>query len=54
MIDNVRNKGEKHQLYELKQWKKRIIRFFNDISDHVTLVQLMDTTVNVNHDESIT
>ena len=27
---------------------------FNDISDHVTLVQLVETSVNVNHAVSIT
>ena len=34
--------------------KKRVFWNFKDISECVTLVQIMETTGNVNHDVSIT
>ena len=44
MTDRVRKKGEKRCRYDIVQWgKKRRIWYLNDISDHVKLVQLIDT-----------
>ena len=34
--------------------KKQVNFYFNDISEHVALVQVIDTSVNVNHAVSIT
>ena len=46
--------GENHLSYNMKKWKnKGGFDILNDISENVTLVQLMDTQVNVNHSISI-
>ena len=55
LTDCVRNKGEKQCRYKLIHWKiKGSFEICNDISDHVTLFQLIDTAVNFNHAMSIT
>ena len=49
------NKGEKRFRYNLFQCNiKGLFDIFNDISDHVTSIQLRDTASNVNHDVSTT
>ena len=49
------NKGEKRFRYNLLQCNiKGLFDIFNDISDHVTSIQLRDTASNVNHDVSTT
>ena len=54
MKDKLRHKGEQHLIYNLKKWvKKGTFYILNDISENVTLVQLMDTLGNMNHDISI-
>ena len=46
----MRNKGEQLYHYKLVQWKsKGSFDIFNNISDHVKLVQLRDNNDNVNH-----
>ena len=55
MIDHVRIKGEhrcRYEIFNVKQDKN--FNIFNGISDHVMLVQLIDTAGNVNHVVSIT
>ena len=49
IIDNARNESEQSRRYELVQWKKTRIWYFYGISDHVTFVQIMGTSGNVNH-----
>ena len=47
-------KGEQNLQYNLKIWKKNDdFDILNDISEDVTLVQLMDSLGNVNHAISI-
>ena len=47
-------KGEQNLRYNLKIWKKNdAFDILNDISEDVTLVQLMDSLGNVNHAISI-
>ena len=54
MINNKRNKGEAMVHYKLiKYKKKREYKFLEYISANVTLVQLMDSLVNVNHAISV-
>ena len=55
MIGKERNKGGKHCLYKIQQWK-RIETFenLNDINDHINLVQLMDTVGNGNREVRMT
>ena len=51
----MRNKGEQQCRYKLVHWNnKGSFDIFNDISYHVTLVQLRDTDENDNHTVSIT
>ena len=46
----MRHKGEQHLRYNLKKCKnKGDFDILNDISEKVTLVQLMDTLGNMNH-----
>ena len=54
MTDSVRGKGDNHLRYKMVKWEK-IGEFdiLNDISDHVTLVQLIDTAVIVNNAVSV-
>ena len=50
MKKKLRHNGEQHLRYNLKKWKnKGAFDILNDISENVTLVQLMDTPGNVNH-----
>ena len=50
MLDKERNKGEKCLHYKLEQCKEKgRFDIMNIISEHVTLVQLMDYLGNVNH-----
>ena len=50
----MRQKGEQCLRYNLKIWnKKGDFDKLNDISENVTLEQLMDTLGNVNHAISI-
>ena len=54
MTDRVRDKFEQHHNYKMVQWKKTVeFDILNDISDHVTLVQLIDTDGNVHHSVNI-
>ena len=54
MTECVRDKFEQRPRYKTFQLKKsRVILYFNDISDHVVLVQLIGAVVNANHDVSI-
>ena len=47
---NLRHIGEQHLRYNLKKWKKKgDFDILNDISENITLVQLMDTLGNLNH-----
>ena len=47
-------KDEHNLIYNLMIWKKNdAFVVLNDISEYVTLVQLMDSLGNVNHDTSI-
>ena len=49
--EKLRHKGEQHLRYNLKKCKnKGDFDIINDISENVTLVQLMYTLVNVNYD----
>ena len=51
IISNRRKiKGEHNLIYNLAIWKKNdAFDILNDISENVTLVQLMDSLGNVNH-----
>ena len=50
----LRHKGEQHLIYNLTKCKnKGAFYILNEISENVTLVQLMYTQVNVNHAISI-
>ena len=50
LTERVRNKGEQWCRYEIFQWNNKVsFDVFNDISDHVTFVQLEDSAGNVNH-----
>ena len=43
------NKGDQHLHFKLGQWKKiGIFYILNNISDHVTLLQLMEPVGNMN------
>ena len=54
MLYKSRNKGEQHLHYKLEKWKKMCtFGSLNNISEHVTLVQLMYLLVNVNHAVSV-
>ena len=54
MFDKERNKDEQHLRYILEQWKK-IVSFgiMNNISGNITLVQLIDSLFNVDHEVSV-
>ena len=50
MLDQAREFGEKYIRYKLETWKKTgTFDIPNNISEYVTLVQLMDSLGNVNH-----
>ena len=54
MTNRRKIKGDQNLRYNLTIWKKNdAFDILNDISENVTLVQLMDSIVNVNHDISI-
>ena len=54
MKNKLRHKGEQRLRYNLEKWKNNSdFDILNDIVENVTLVQLMDTLGNVNHDTSI-
>ena len=52
--DNKRNEGEARVNYNLiKNKKKGLHKILEDISENVTLVQLMDSLGNMNHNISV-
>ena len=54
MSNRRKIKGEQNLRYNLTIWKKNdAFDILNDISENVTLVQLMDSLGNVNHAISI-
>ena len=54
MKNNKRNKGEVRVHYKLIKYKKKgEYKILEDISENVTLVQLMDLLGNVNHAISV-
>ena len=54
MKGKLRQIGEQHLRYNLKKWvNKSTFDILNDITEIFTLVQLMDTLVNLNHAISI-
>ena len=54
MIKKEINKGDKGHSYKFKQQKKRkTLYILNNISEHVTLVQMMETIGNIYHAVSI-
>ena len=54
MKNNKRNKGEVRVHYKLIKYKKKgEYNIMENISENVTLVQLMDSLVNVNHAISV-
>ena len=55
LTDCARNKGEQWCCYKPVQWNiKGWFDIFNDFSDHVTLIQLIDTSGSINHAVIIT
>ena len=53
MKNKLRHKGEQRLGYNPKRLKKGAFDILNDISENVTLVQLMDSLENFNHAISI-
>ena len=54
MKEKLHQIGEQHLIHNLKKWvDKGTFDVLNEISEHVTLVQLMDTLVNFNRAISI-
>ena len=54
MTNRTHIKGEQHLRYNMKIWnKKDAFYILNNISEHVTLVKLIDSIENVNNDISI-
>ena len=54
MLNRKRNKGEARVHYKLMKYKKiGDYKILQDISENVTLVQLMDSIGNVNHAISV-
>ena len=51
--DQVRTPGEQHLRYNIKMKKQVSFDIIRDISDNVTLVQLMDSADNFDHAVSI-
>ena len=50
MKKKLRHIGEQHLRYNMREWKKKgVFDILNDISEKVTLVQLMDTIGDANH-----
>ena len=55
ILDQVKNKGEQHLCYMINQCKIKVIfDIIINISDHVTLIQMMDKVVDVNCEVIIT
>ena len=53
-LEKERNIGEEHIRYTLETWKKTSnFDILNNISEHVILVELMDSLGNVNHSVSV-
>ena len=54
MSDQARKFVEQDLLYKLEQWKKTgTFDILNNISEYVTLVQLMNSIGNMNHAVSV-
>ena len=54
MKDQVNNPGEQLLHYIIKKCKTQgVFDIIDDISENVTLIQLMDSIVNINHEMSI-
>ena len=54
LSDKKRRTGDQNLRYKLEQWKKiDTFDILNNISEYVTLMQLMDSLVNVNHAVSV-
>ena len=54
MTDEAIKKGYQCLCYKLEQWKKTgTFDILNNISEYLTLVQLMDSLDNVNHAVSV-
>ena len=54
MVDKDRNKGKQCLRYKLEQWKEKgTFDIMKNISEHVTLVKLMDLLGNMNHALSV-
>ena len=54
MVDQGKNKGEKCLRYKMETWKEKgTFLYYENISEHVTLVQLMDQLSNVNNAVSL-
>ena len=54
MKEKLRQIGEHHLIYNLNKWTNNgEIDILNDNSEKVTLVQFMETMLNVNHAISI-
>ena len=54
MLYPARNFGKKHLHYKLEKLKKMgNFDILNNISEHITLVQLMDSLDNVNNSVSV-
>ena len=54
MVYRAINKGEKSLHYKLEKWNKSgTFDIMNNISKHITLVQLMHSLGNMNHTVSV-
>ena len=54
IVDKEINKGKQHLRYKLEQWNREgNFGTINNISEHFTLVQIMDSIGNVNHAVSV-
>ena len=54
MKNNKRNEGKTRVHYNLIKYKKKgLYKILEDISENFTLIQLMDSLHNVNHDISV-
>ena len=54
MTNRSKSKDEHNLKYNLKVWHKNdVFDIINNVSEYVTLVQLMESLVNVNHAISI-
>ena len=54
MSDQARIFGEQHLCYKLEQWQKTgTFDILDNISEYITLVQLINSLGNVNHSVSV-